>query len=469
MPRTARPLRPRRRPTIRLGLLPALLLAWGCSDAAEPAGPQDPDPPEEPDTPERIVAQGVDITLKSGTQRIPSSLAGNALLETDPAMQTFTFDADELDAADVTIRTGEILMIDGIALRRVTGVSTSGGQLVVTTGGAALTDAIEDGTIEWDAPLDFTPEALLRARVRRPDGTILGPASVSSNGAVVFQYTVGEYTYNLDILPINGPAQVVLQVSKTSGSRITSVFTFRGTIAQGRAQGDVAIQDGVTEHFEYRNAGVQGTIDLEFSIAGDTARDFSFEFPEPFITFPIQVGPIPILVTLKMQVATRISVPLAFQASANMKTRFQYSGDTGFEYAGGSFTNTSTMPAPALGPSLADAAALIGGPVDAQIRLGIPRAEFGFFGNTIVPFVRIELFAGTQLYWGPICKTATVQYLVTAGADLTFLGKPLASLPGDTLVGPYTLTPPDNQCGQTRPLLAQVRFGVPATARDAMH
>lgn len=430
----------------RLAALAAvgLVMACGSGDSESTTAPPDPDPGTT--EPERIVDQGVDITLKPGTRRIPASLAQTALVSMDTATQQFTLDANQLAAAGATPKTGDVLMIDGIALRKVTGVSTSNGQLVVSTGDAMLTDAIQDGTIAWDAPLSFTPASAARMRLRRPDGVTLAPQS-SENGAVGFEYKVGDYTYKLDLLPINGPAQIVFQVEKETSQKVTARFTFKGTISQGRSSGQIAISNGSTDQFDYENNGIQGTIDLDFAIAGEDAQDFSFEFPEPFITFPIQVGPVPVLVTLKLQVATRISVPLAFQASAILKTRFEYSGDTGFSFAGGSFTNTSTMPAPVLGPSTADPAALIGGPVDAQIRLGIPRAEFGIFGNTIVPFFRIELFAGTQLYWGPVCKTATVQYLITAGADLQFLGQSLASLPEDTLVGPYTLTPPNNNCG----------------------
>lgn len=430
----------------RLAALAAvgLVMACGSGDSKSVTAPPDPDPGTT--TPERIVDQGVDITLKPGTRRISASLAQSALVSMDTATHQFTLDASQLAAAGATPKTGDVLMIDGIALRKVTGVSTSNGQLVVSTGDAVLTDAIQDGTIAWDAPLSFTSASVARARLVRPDGEMLVPQS-SENGAVQFHYTAGDYTYTLDLLPINGPAQIVFQVKKETSHKVTAVFTFKGTISQGSSSGQIMIAQGSTQQFDYENKGIQGTIDLDFSIAGEDAQDFSFKFPQPVITFPIEVGPIPVLVTLKLEVATRIKVPLAFKASAVLSTKFVYSGDSGFSFAGGSFTNTSTMPAPVLGPSNADPAALIGGPVDAQIRLGIPRVEFGIFGNTIVPFFRIELFAGTQLYWGPVCKTATVQYLITAGADLKFLGKSLASLPGDTLVGPYTLTPPNNTCG----------------------
>jgi len=427
-----------------------------CGDSATPGTPTDPGDPGP--APERIVDSGVDVTLKAGTLRIPEALVATALVGVDTASQTYTFSEEALAQAGIQLESGRVLMVDAVALRRISAVSASSGIVTVNTTAAALTDAIQEGSIEWDHALDFTPETLATAQLVRPDGTLVAARSGKGPGAVQFQYTAGEYTYLLDILPLNGPAQVTVQVSKTSAGRISSRFTFAGTLSQGRASGQVAIQGGQTQRFDYKNSGVQGTIDLDFAIAGDDTQDFSFQYPQPFIRFPIQVGPIPILVTLKLQVATRISVPLAFQASATLKTRFQYSGDTGFEYAGGSFKNTSSMAAPSLGPSTADAAALIGGPVDAQIRLGIPRAEFGLFGNTIVPFVRVELFAGTQLYWGPVCKTAKVSYLITAGADLTFLGQPLASLPNDTLVGPHTLSPPGNACANSRAVAAPVGF-----------
>ncbi len=419
------------------------LAACGDSPGSDPAAPEDPPPP-----PVRIVDGDVDITLRSGTVRVSADMAAAALVSMDTTAQSYTFDATALSAAGIEMEIGRTLFVDGLALRKIATVQEAGGSVTVGTTDAILTDAIESGTIAWDEPLDFTSETLQSAQLVRPDGQTV-PRVVSESGAIQFSYTVGEYTYKLQILPLQGPAQVVVEVTKKTPQRVTARFTFKGTISQGRTGGQIVVQGGQTQQFDYRNTGMQGTLDLDFAITGDSAPDFSFEYPEPFIRFPITVGPIPILVTLKLQVATRISVPLGFQASATLKSRFQYSGDVGFQFVGGSFANSSTMPTPTLGPSVADAAALIGGPVDAQIRLGIPRAEFAMFGNTIVPFLRIELFAGTQLHWGPICKTATVQFLVTAGADLRFLGTTLASLPGDTLVGPHTLTPPGNACPQS--------------------
>jgi hypothetical protein len=66
---------------------------------------------------------------------------------------TFTFAAG--DPAIAALKPGQILLVWGIALRKVTAVEPRGASIVVRTGLVSLPEAIPDGHIAWQAPAAF--------------------------------------------------------------------------------------------------------------------------------------------------------------------------------------------------------------------------------------------------------------------------------------------------------------------------
>jgi hypothetical protein len=199
-------------------------------------------------------------------------------------------------------------------------------------------------------------------------------------------------------------------------------------------------------------------VDLDIAAAGAGMDELAFSWPEPMIRFPVQVGPLPVIVAIKAQVVTRLQVHA--DASATARTQLSFGGDAGFRYDGTSVRTTASvgLGQPSRGPSTADAAAFIGNAVDAQFGVAAPRIEVGIFGETIVPFIRPEFFVGTRLQWGPVCKSAYVKYLVQGGVDLRFLGGTLASRT-DTISGPYEVRESPENCASSALRLGGTRTG----------
>ena len=67
-----------------------------------------------------------------------------------------TFTLDGAEPAVRQLKPGSVLFLYGVALRRVTAVASQGSDVVVTTTQADLTDAIQDGDLQWEVPVDFT-------------------------------------------------------------------------------------------------------------------------------------------------------------------------------------------------------------------------------------------------------------------------------------------------------------------------
>ncbi|MBK5223432.1 MAG: hypothetical protein JJE52_11270 [Acidimicrobiia bacterium] len=120
-----------------------------------------------------------------------------ALIESDPATGTYVLPSDALDGTGLT--EGDAVIFSGVGIGRVTEFAESGGLTTVHTEPASLADVIEDGTVAWDAPLDFSqgfiPDAgsggLEPAAVRRgappagsaPVAQLVSVGIVSSDGS----------------------------------------------------------------------------------------------------------------------------------------------------------------------------------------------------------------------------------------------------------------------------------------------
>jgi hypothetical protein len=231
----------------------------------------------------------------------------------------------------------------------------------------------------------------------------------------------------------------------------TARFTARTTFSDMRSIARMEFEQHKTKEFDYEARGLGGTVELELAAAGAGLDELAFDWPEAMIRIPYTVGPIPVVIDIKVQLITRLKVE--GQSSAQASTHFTYRGDAGIHYDSVSFTTRHSvgLGEPQIGASVGDAAAFIGTEVDAQFGFAAPKVEVGMFGETVVPFIRPEFFVGSRLQWGPVCKSAYVKYLVQAGLDLRFLGVNLASRT-DTITGPVEIRESQNDCAAGRML-----------------
>ncbi len=387
---------------------------------------------------------GYTITYAPNTIRIPDAVVEQALVSVDTGAKVYRFSADVLASSQTTLQPGRILLIPGVALRRIATVNTAGGVSTVTTSYVTLNEAIGDAAISWDAPLQFSSAVLAGARLKAGDEW-LAPSVVQASGNVEWKYNVGSNEVTAKLSTAGSSATIEVEVLKKTGGAADARFTAKTVIGQMRSSARIDIEDGKTERFDYDATGLGGTVNLDVAAAGAGLDELAFDWPEAMIRFPVQVGPLPVIVAIKVQLVTKLIVNGS--ASATARTSFTYGGDAGFRYNGTTMHTTASvgLGTPVLGASTGDASAFIGNFVDAQFGFAAPKIEVGIFGETIVPFIRPEFFVGTQLRWGPVCKSAYVKYLVQGGIDLRFFGSTIASRT-DTISGPYEVQESADNC-----------------------
>ena len=116
-----------------------------------------------------VTGAKVDITYAPQTVVITRNAAIRSLLSASWDGVTWRFDAEE--PAVRRIQVGSVVLVWGLAIRKVTQVEQVGDEIVLTTTEAQLTDAVTDAKISWDAPGHLLQGAMAM-RVPKPEDSV---------------------------------------------------------------------------------------------------------------------------------------------------------------------------------------------------------------------------------------------------------------------------------------------------------
>lgn len=414
-----------------------------------------------------------DVTLSEDT----AVVSPDSVIESG-GDHVYVLDASTLDATGTRLGEGSVLLIPGTALRRVTGVEESDGQLTVTTEFAALTDAFDEGDISWDVDLpttmafqtdpDDTPVPASDEEAAGPltdlsamgttepvgvgvtlaDGTMQQVAWTVDEGAdlpLKWTYSDGglDYTFSLGVGAEHLEVQV--QVTRDVGGRTALAYTARGRIETPRSSGNIQIRDGALAEAQIDQRGLQGELELTIAAAGGGKVPIDFELPGIWFRYIIPVGPIPVMVGINARVIGDVEIPA--EASAQASATYTFGGDMGFVLKDGAVDASVTMPDLNVVPEPVDSAAMINNYVNAEFGVAFPHMSISLFDQGVVPRIYPGVILGTRLQWAPVCKTGYVNLVVQGSYDFKILGVNL--LEGDTidLIEPYKREARGESCG----------------------
>lgn len=378
--------------------------------------------------------EGLDAELGSQTTFISKQVAEIGLIEADTENHTYTFDAEVLTGENVNLEPGQILLISGTALRRITSVGDSDGQVTVQTNGdVTLEEAFKEADIQWNESLQFT-QAVAEKAVIEFQGEKLHPNKVSE-GQVEWEYKVGAFTVKGKVVAEGAQAKVTVLMQKDYPEGGVA-YKADATIQQINNSADIQIRNHETKSFRFENPGMSGKVDLTIAAAGGGVEpDLGFG-PVTMFTFPFTIGPIPVVLSVHVQTVAKLTVH--GKASATATSSISYNGDTGLTFDGTTYKGTigGGIDFPIFGSGGGDSApnGFDGYNVDTQYGFAAPVIELAMFGNTIVPYVRPEFYIGSQFHWAPICKNVHLRYGIKGGMDLRFLGRKLTNLAEIALV-----------------------------------
>jgi hypothetical protein len=187
--------------------------------------------------------------------------------------RVFVFEGSDSKVAD--LQPGKVMFLEHLGARRVVSVQKQGSQTAVLTEPAALTDFIQDGRIEFSAPIDFRrrhAELLPLPRnyqVFDHFRTWLEPPPVyaSENKASIGLTTSGkinDWEYQLDGEPEGDGFKLSLEVEKKLAGLTAKVKT-EGTISHISTAFKANIRGGKMQEMEY-STPLQGKLHVSWAV-----------------------------------------------------------------------------------------------------------------------------------------------------------------------------------------------------------
>lgn len=358
-----------------------------------------------------------DVVWDARTRLIEGD-AMDALESADPEAGSFVFLNAGLSDAGITLAIDDVLLVSGLSLGTITGLSDDGTRTTVTTGPATLADAIESGRLF--VQLDIGYDELATAKVSIPKGT----CSPSLEGTTVtFTCTFNDYTVTMKLT--GGHDQTVVQygVLKGDAEGTHASFTGTGTFSQVTQVADIAYDGGELDSVDYRQDGLQMDFNIALAAAAAGSSTIREDIPFPIFTIPFTVGPIPMSVTIGAGFVAQLTVPAEASASATAQANYRYRSDSGLTFEGGTAGASAQLSGVAFSDGAFDAASTFV-PVDAQFGLAVPRIALNVFTSEVA-YILSGITIGSNIQFGPICKSGYSRVLIQGGYGLTILGIPL--------------------------------------------
>jgi hypothetical protein len=325
-----------------VALVLATLLA-ACSGGG-PAAPG-------PGGPSGLQVRAEGVVLQDGVTQV-SAAARTESLQTVRDDGTLVFKPGAAPVA--SLKAGDVLVIEGLAARKVTSVTQGSTGVEVVTEDAAITDVVKDGKLGWTWGIDFmalpdatyqfsTAGGLQRTRIAsigELDGQTLRNLAVAGD-ALRFAGKVSGFDVELKLTPKPGQMDIEL-----SAARANVKVQAAGFISNFVQETQMEFDDGEGTLFETKINGLKGEAEITWNAfqVNDPSLDQDIMALEiPFsLPLPAMIGPIPVTINIKanLRVVPELS---SGQASAGGSWKVNYDTDHGFSTNGGDPTPISKL------------------------------------------------------------------------------------------------------------------------------
>jgi hypothetical protein len=352
-----------------------------------------------------------DVTLTDQTVYVDSTLA-QSLVRIDSADYVYHFRSSDPRIAN--LKPNDILLIHGVALRRVSSVSHQGDETVVETDYATLNEAIKDGTISWNKEINFSKGIIPVVQMK---GRNIEYSKSDANG-FDFEFSYGEYGYHIKFDFSESKVDVLFEITKELVKPVTAKFSATGSIENFMSTTEVEFQNSKLTKFGQKNSDMKGDLTLNLTVAGSGRDALTFDFPVVLLKYPLMVGPIPIVINLKVLFVINCVVPV--DGSAQVDVKFEYNSTTGIKYDGTQVSADASIGDQSMSKNKAQTGA--SSAIGVNFGLAFPRLEIGVFDSFIVPWIQTAFLIGGDYTFTPACQQAKSQFIGACGVDLSFFG-----------------------------------------------
>lgn len=358
------------------------------------------------------------VAYTPATVVVPATLVRTQLMKVSGDGATYTFKTRT--GALRKLRTGKVMLLEKVAVRRVVSAKVVRTHLVVKTTDASLTDVVADGTLTWDSALDWT-----KAFPVSGAGVPMRTGARGEGGSFTLSGEVEGYTWSATFTPSKTAMAVKIAISREKPVELEVSIT--GTLTTMRTAGSIDVDQGRLGSAQWAAKNIQGKFELGYSAkpisafglgqAGGIKVTLPAEVAVPFI-----VGGIPFYVGVKVAFFASAGFS-GFDQELSGSYTLEYEGAGGFSLTNSGAT-TSQGVLDGLGKIILDAAhAVAQGPISFVFGAQLPQLELGMGtkGLNVAGHVTLVGQTGIATY-GAGCDTRKYQVFSTAGATGEFFG-----------------------------------------------
>ena len=351
-----------------------------------------------------------DVTYTDNTVYI-DSLAAKSLVRIDSADYVYYFEGS--DPVITNLKAGDIILIHGIALRRVTNVTYNGDETRIETGYATLNEAIRDGEISWDKEINFNNGVIPVVQMKGENMTLKS----SDADGYEFEEKIGDYNYRLKFAFTDTLVNVEFEITKELVKPITARFLATGSIRNFHSKTEMKYENGKLTKFGHKNSDMKGDLTLNLTVAGSGRDDIFFEFPVILFAYPVIVGAVPVVIKVKVLFLMNCVVPV--DGSSQVEVKFEYNSTTGIKYNGTEVSADASMGDKSMDENITQTGA--SSAIGANFGLAFPRLEIGVFDQLVIPWIHTAFLIGGDYTFTPPCQQAKCQFIGACGVDFKFL------------------------------------------------
>ena len=435
------------------------------------------------------------VTYNNNTVRMDTESAGKSLLSVSQDGSVFIFDPS--DERVRNLAPGKVMLLENVALRKITEVVSQNGHVVVGTEPAALTDAIQDGVIKWNVPIHLGsktaqvfPAEAGGESLEHAAKAWFGPMPVVYADIAGLQISGEKDGWHYSLAAQPGADRLNIAISLSKGVKGLQVeLQGKGYVQSFDNETSIEIHESQLKMFDFKNKNLKGEMNVEWSAVreGDApalkGEDSMFKFPANF-SAPMPIAGIPFVL--------EISESVLFQPAFGEKKelgkgsfKVSYNGEQGFglnqgtpvaegqmegESEIGDLTSVSIAPSGLILGVVAPKVELKLGAESAfqMLQKGMPLPKIAdeaidaLSGTKLGKYAKEKIKSEASAYYaftsmfqyvtsGPMalvsCKRSSVTLYGIAGAKATFLGHAL----GDKKVDLYKkefkrVVPPVKAC-----------------------
>src|SRR6185437_2827240 len=217
-----------------------------------------------------------EVTYTPNTVRIDFPTVQRTLKSVSSDARVFLFDAS--DPRINSLKEGNILFLEHLGVRRVTGTVHKGSQVAIVTDEASLPDFIQKGRIEFSVPVDFSGKSARSFSPVHPSGVSAGifqrlfPVVYASeeNKGKLGLHAKGEidnWEFELEGEPEGEGLSLSLNVGKKVAGLTVSIKS-KGELEKITTSFKAAVSGNAIQQFEY-NTPLQGKLHVGWGLITD--------------------------------------------------------------------------------------------------------------------------------------------------------------------------------------------------------